>query len=335
MIKELKKVDGIPIYEVYIKNSKGLKAKIITWGATLAELWVPDAQGRLRNVVLGFSSVDEYLTQSLYAGVIVGRIAGRVSSPDLIIHGKSHRISQNHFTGHLHGGVKTMTYQPWILKASTMDSVTLSYRSPHGEEGYPGELSIDVIYTLTESQGIRIEYSATTTDSTPVSLTNHSYFNLAGEGTILDHSLQINASHYFVPDESFFHHGSRLALAGKPQDLSQLTLLRHFVQGIYQEHGDLYDLGKKQSIPRKVAEVYEPTSKIKMEVHTTEPTVQFYAGKFIPDSLKGSHDKPYGSFSGFCLECQGYPEGLRFPEWGSILLNPHEVYQQITEYRFK
>lgn len=324
--------------EVWLTSSTGAKARFFNYGATLAELHIPTKKNQLIDVILGFDSLDEYINQKLSAGVIVGRIAGRLRESQFEIDRKIYHLRANDGKNLLHGGKNSMSYQFWEIIHFESDihhpSVTFGYYSFDGEEGFPGNVCIQVTYRLTPQNALEIEYQASTDQPTPLSFTSHPYFNLNGEGDILGHTLKINADQYFTTDSSLYHYGKKELVIHQSADFQKNTLLKDRVRELYQEHGDLYWLGPKQSDLREVAELTSDASGLTMKAWSTESCLQFYTGRYIPEGTIGKKKRVYSSFSGLCLECQGYPEAIRYPEYGSIILTPSENYYQKTVYRF-
>jgi aldose 1-epimerase len=322
-----------------LRNRSGLMMKVLNLGALIAELHVPDQKGKLADVVLGFSKDEQYLSEHPFFGVIAGRVAGRISGGKFSLAGVNYALELNDPPNHLHGGSQALDKQLWEMDAPEESddgaSVRLRYLSRDGDQGYPGNLSIEVTYTLTDENELVIDYHATTDQATPVSLTNHAYFNLAGEGsgTIEGHVLMINADHYAPTDDAMTLLG-QVAPVGK-NDLRLGKRLSAVIPLLHKRHGDNYFVQQGPSDePVHVARLTDPASGRQMDVLTTEPCLQFYTGVSLDGSLIGKSGVPYGPHAGLCLECQRYPDGVNHPERGDIILVPGNAYRQRTVYRF-
>jgi aldose 1-epimerase len=327
---------GETVEEFALTNPHGLTLKLITHGATINELHVPDRHGATADVVLGFSDLAGYLGSHPYFGCIAGRVSGRITGGKFSLDGRSHQLLVNDPPNHLHGGAVGFDKRLW--RAQVLDNdVKLTYRSPHGEEGYPGNVDVSVTYSLTDESEVIIRYEAVADQPTPLSLTNHSYFNLAGEGsgTIENHLLQISSSEIAQTDEQMTLLGARSPVAGRPNDFNQSRRLADAIPGLLNSHGDNYLLAHpaRKSLDR-VARLEDPASGRVMEVLTTEDCLQLYTGASLNGALIGKSGRPYPKFGGLCLECQGYPDGANHPELGDIILRPGEIYRQTTLYRF-
>jgi aldose 1-epimerase len=328
--------DGRTVEAHRISNSRGMSATVITWGGILTSLCVPDRDGRLADVVLGFDSLAPYLAGHPFFGAITGRIAGRLPGGKLNINGTTYQLPLNDGNNHLHGGVTGLDKRLWRAEAGT-DSVTLRYLSPDGEEGYPGNLDIAVTYTLTEKNELIIATEATTDQITPLSLTHHSYFNLAGEGvgTIENHELQVHADFAFELDDALTPLGRSIPVAGRAGDFRQPRRVGDAIPGLLQCHGDLYQ------VPRRadgeliaIARVTEPGSGRVLEALTTEACMQLYTSSHFTEPLVGKSGRAYARFSGLCLECEGYPDAVNTPGFGDILVRPGKPQRHTTVYAF-
>ena len=327
---------GEEVHEIALRNAHGFEAKIITLGAIVRQLLVPTEKMGTVDVVLGFSNLADYEAGHPCFGTVNGRIAGRVTGGTFTIEGVTYDLVKNDPPNHLHGGMNGMEGKVWTIKALSEQSVTLSYVSPDGESGYPGEVTIDVCYTVTEENTLRIEYAATTTKTTPLCLTNHSYFNLNGEGSglILDHDIQIFANEYAPTDEYMTLLGKKESLDGKPNDFREPTNLGGAIPQIFANHGDNYFFDNPARELKKVALLFSKKSGCTMEVFSDQQSLQFYTSKSLDSTNIGKSGKAYPPFSAVCLECQGYPDGVNTPEIEDILLRPGKKYSQKTEYRF-
>jgi len=333
--------DGTPVEQYVLTNGK-ITAKVITYGAILSELIVPDRDGKLGDVVLGFSSLDGYLAGHPYFGTTTGRVANRVAKAKFTLDGKEYNLAVNNGPNSLHGGLKGFDKKVWKAEeVSSADgpAVRLTYVSPDGEEGYPGNLTVSVTYTVTNDQGLRIDYKATTDKATPVNLTNHSYFNLAGpaSGNILGHHLMLAADSYTPGDSTFIPTGEIKSVKGTPLDFTAGKAIGSQIGEIPGEPGG-YDhnfvLRAADKSPAPAAIVTDPTSGRVMEMFTTEPGVQFYTANFLDGSLKGKDGVVYNKHQAFCLEAQHFPDSINQPKFPSSVLRPGETYTQTTIYKF-
>jgi aldose 1-epimerase len=332
--------DGTPVELFTLTNGK-ITAKVMTYGAILTELSVPDRAGKPGDVVLGFDTLEGYLAGHPYFGATVGRVANRIGGAKFTLDGKDHKLAANNGPNTLHGGLKAFDKVVWKAQAGEGTQgphVTFSYRSPDGEEGFPGNLDVAVTYTLIDHD-LKIDYKATTDKATPVVLTNHSYFNLAGpaSGSILDEEIQINAKHYTPGDEGMIPTGSIAPVKGTPLDFTTSTVIgKRFDQlkaePIGYDHNFVLDADAR--LPNVAARVYDPKSGRVMEVLTTEPAVQFYTGNFLDGSNKGKGGTVYKKNQALCLEAQHYPDSIHHDNFPSTILRPGQTYTQTTIYRF-
>ncbi len=318
------------------ESGSGMSAAVLTYGGIVQSLSVPGTGGAVSDVVLGFGDLDCYLGGHPFFGAITGRVAGRISGARFSIGGREYRLAANNGSNHLHGGVKGLDKRLWRAETGG-DALTLRYRSPDGEEGYPGNADFTVTYRLTPRNELVIESEAVVDQPTPVSLTNHSYFNLAGEGTgtVEDHVVQISADECVPTDDVLTLGGRRESVDGKSDDFREPRRLGDVLPGIHLQHGVNYLL--RRGIPgqlREVARVWEPCSMREMVVETDEDCLQFYTGVFLDGSFTGKSGTAYGRHAGLCLECQGYPDGLAHPELGAILTEPGCPRRRKTVYRF-
>jgi aldose 1-epimerase len=333
--------DGRTVKRYTLKNRNGVIAKVMEYGAILTELWVPDKNGRSATVVCGFDNLDQYLQGHPFFGATTGRYANRIANGRFTLQGKEYKLATNNGPNHLHGGLKGFDKQLWRsepLTAKTgQQSVRFSYTSKDGEEGYPGNLSVTVIYTLTDQNEIQIDYSATTDKATVVNLTNHSYFNLAGSGDILDHIVQINADCYTAVNDQLIPTGELAAIAGTSLDFQKATAIGERIDKLKPVPGG-YDhnfvLKRESNALELVASVAEPKSGRKLEVLTTEPGMQLYTGNFLDGKLKGINGITYNKHSALCLETQHFPDSPNHPKFPSTTLLPGELLTSTTVYRF-
>ncbi|MDA1275439.1 MAG: galactose mutarotase [Verrucomicrobia bacterium] len=327
-----------------LTNPNGLIAKIATYGAILTELHIPDRQGNVADVVLGFDNLDSYLKGHPHFGCTTGRVANRIAKGKFSLNGKEFSLAINNGPNHLHGGLQGIDKRVW--NATTVDSVSgeavqLRYFSPDGEEGYPGNLNLQVTYILTAKNELQIDYYATCDQPTPINLTNHSYFNLAGaaEGTILDHELLLNAAFFTPVDETSIPTGEILTVAGYIMDFTQSKQIGSDFGKIQGSPGGYdHNFVVNKSFPGELAlaaRVRDPKSGRTMEVFTTEPGVQLYTANYLDGSLTGKEGRTYSKNSAFCLECQHFPDSVNQPHFPTVILNPGREYRQTTIHRFK
>ncbi len=338
-----KTVEGVGVDIYTLKNSHGMMARIMTYGATLTALHVPDRNGKLADVTLGFDNLEAYLKGHPFFGSTAGRVANRIAKGRFTLNNKTYTLAVNNGPNHLHGGVKGFDKRVWNASTRVSDaevSVDLTYRSPDGEEGYPGNLDVKVSYTLTDKDELRIDYEAKTDADTPVNLTNHSYFNLAGPigETMLGHELQIDADQYTPVDATSIPIGENKAVKGTVMDFTKPTVIGARINDVGGDPGGYdhnYVLNKPASGALTLAaRVYEPKSGRVMEVLTTEPGVQLYTGNYLDGSLRGKSGQSYVKRYGFCLECQHYPDSINQPKFPSVVLKPGRTYRQTTVHRF-
>ncbi|WP_020531980.1 aldose epimerase family protein [Flexithrix dorotheae] len=327
-----------------ISNGSGMEVKVINYGGIITSIKVPDKNGNFDDVVLGFDKMEDYLGEHPYFGALIGRYGNRIAKGIFQIDGKIYQLAQNNNANHLHGGIKGFDKVYWdILKRKTDDGqqIILQYESRDMEEGYPGDLSIIVKYTVTEDNQLKIEYKASTTKKTIVNLTNHSYFNLEGksQNTILDHKLTLNANEFSPIDISLIPNGILQNVAGTPFDFTREKSIGKdiLLEDEQLKFGGGYDhnfvLNKDKELSL-AARVFEPTSGRIMEVFTTEPGIQFYSGNFLDGTLKGKDRIAYQYRSGFCLETQHFPNSPNQPNFPTTILHPEEIYESTTIYKF-
>lgn len=322
-----------------LNGSAGASLEFMTYGGIVTSIMMPDREGQLADVVLGFDSLEPYLAGHPFFGAITGRVAGRIPGGRFTVGGKTYDLVKNDGPNHLHGGLRGLDKRIWkaepVVRADGADSVRLTYHSPDGEEGYPGALDIAITYTLSNKNVFTIESEVTSDRLTPVSLTNHSYFNLAGEGSgeIFGHELTIFSDKVILVDEVLTPIGQAGMVAGTAADFSSSRLLRDAIPHLFQRHGDCYVL-PGGDVPCLVARFCDPASGRALSVSTNESCLQTYTAAFLECSHPGKSGRPYRPFAGFCLECEGYPAGLDFPEYGSILVEPGIPQRRSTHYAF-
>ena len=332
--------------EIYtLTNSKSLEAKITNYGAIVVSLKVPDQKGDFADVVLGYDTLAGYENDKFYFGGIVGRYANRIAEGKFSLDGREYALAKNNGANHLHGGVKNFETVVWQAKPSANKngaSLELTYLSRNGEENYPGNLSVKVVYTLTENNELKIEYSANSDQDTIINLTNHSYFNLkgAGSGTIADHVLQINADRFTpVKDSGAIPTGELKSVKNTPFDFTAPTKIGARINdendqlqfGLGYDHN--FVLNKSGNSLTTAATVYEPTSGRVLAVSTTEPGIQFYSGNFL-DDVHGKNGKIYNKRDAFCLETQHFPDSPNQPAFPSTTLKKGQKFASETIYKF-
>lgn len=328
-----------------LTNRRGAEIKITNYGGIVTSFKVPDRTGKLDDVVLGFDNLEAYLKGHPYFGAIIGRYGNRIAKGRFTLNGVEYKLAVNNGENHLHGGLVGFDKVVWQAKSRKVaggSALELSYISKDGEEGYPGSLSVKVIYTLTNANELKIDYSATTDKDTVINLTHHSYFNLAGQGNgdILKHSLMINASRFTPTDAGSIPTGELRNVRGTPFDFTHSTAIGARINQDYEQlnFGKGYDhnfvLNGKMGVLRKVAIVTEPTSGRVMEVWTTEPGIQFYTGNFLDGTLTGIDGKVYQQRYGFCLETQHYPDSPNQTRFPTTVLRKGGRYRSSTIYRF-
>jgi aldose 1-epimerase len=341
-------VDGEPVDLYNLTNANGMSVAIMTYGGIVQEINVPDQNGQFANVALGFNTVQEYVDGSPYFGCITGRYANRIARGTFMLEGKRYFLALNNGSNALHGGVKGFDKVIWAAEEVPADdgvAIKLSRVSPDGEEGYPGNLSVEVTYTLTNDNALQIDYLATTDAPTVINLTNHTYFNLAGAGTgsIYDHELQINAANYTPTDETAIPTGEIAPVDGTAFDFTTPHTIGERIRNgndpqIVIGHGYDHNYVLDRPSPDDTtsilaATVTEPVSGRTMEVWTTEPGIQFYSGNFLDGTLKGPAGV-YRQGDGFALETQHYPDSPNQPDWPTTTLMPGDQYVTQTIYKF-
>jgi aldose 1-epimerase len=341
-----KTADGTPVEIYTLTNAHGMEAQIMTYGGIVVSLKTPDRNGRMADVVLGYDTLDGYLKDNgPYMGALIGRYGNRIANGKFTLNGVEYTLAKNNGENHLHGGLKGFDKVVW--KATPLRGgrgLRLTYLSKDGEEGYPGNLSVTVTYSLTNNNELRIDYAATTDKDTVLNLTHHSYFNLAGAGTgdILGHEVFINADRFVpVADSGAIPTGELRSVKGTPMDFTKpMAVGARITQPDEQlNFGRGYDhtwvLNKTRArTPSLAARVYEAKSGRVMEVYTTEPGVQFYTGNFLDGTITGKGGKVYNQRYGLCLEAQHYPDSPNQPKFPSTVLRPGQRYTQTTIYKF-
>lgn len=335
--------ENIDLYT--LRNIHGVEAKITNYGGIVVSLKVPDRNGKFDDVVLGFKDLADYLKPGPYFGALIGRYGNRIAKGRFTLNGVEYKLAVNNGENHLHGGIKGFDKVIWAgneLKMKTGPALVLDYISNDGEEGYPGNLNVRVIYTLTNNNELKIEYSATTDKDTVINLTHHSYFNLAGEGNgdILNTRVTINADRFVPTDAGSIPLGELRRVAGTPFDFLKAHAIGERINQDEEQikFGSGYDhtwvINGRPGVMRLAATAYESTSGRLMQVWTTEPGMQFYTGNFLDGTLTGKAGKLYPRRSGFCFETQHYPDSPNQPSFPTTTLKKGTTYKSTTIYRF-
>lgn len=337
-------VDGKNVFLYALKNKNGLEARITNYGGIVVALMVPDRQGNFADIVLGYDSLASYVKATPYFGALIGRYGNRIGKAGFTLNRTEFRLAANDGANSLHGGLKGFDKVVWDADSTgTGATLTLRYMSRDGEEGYPGNLNVTVLYALTDSNQLRIDYTATTDRPTVLNLTHHSYFNLhgAGNGDILDHELFINAGRYTPIDAELIPTGEVRSVEGTPMDFRTPVAIgaRINVEFDQLRYGKGYDhnwvisrYGVGQALAARLADA---KSGRVVEVWTTEPGIQFYSGNFLNGSNMGKGESPYQYRTGLCLETQHFPDSPNKPEFPSTVLNPGDTYRSTTVYLFR
>jgi len=338
-------LDGRAVDLYTLSNASGMEVAITPYGATIVSIRVPDRDGRIADVVLGFESLNGYLGKQPYFGATIGRFANRISRGRLVLDGVEYRLTRNEGENHLHGGSRGFDKVLWDVTSVTggkEPALALHYLSRDGEEGYPGNLDVTVTYKLTEANELKIDYRATTDKPTVVNLTNHSYFNLAGEGSgdVLEHRLMIDGDRISPVVKGHIPTGEIRGVRGTPFDFTRPFAIGDRIDAddelinLASGYGMNWALNKRGDEMSLAARVFEPVSGRVMEVFTTEPAVQFYSANRLDGTITGKAGKPYGCRHAFCIEPQHYPDSPNRPEFPSTVLRPGEQYHHETVYKF-
>ncbi|PNR87429.1 aldose 1-epimerase [Petrotoga sp. 9T1HF07.CasAA.8.2] len=336
--------EGIPVTLFTLRNENGITVQVTNYGATLVSLYLPDKKGELEDIILGFDTVSDYEKpnpQNPFFGATIGRHANRIKNGQFSLEGKNYTLAQNNNSNHLHGGIKGFQKQIFqALAFTTVEGPSVRFKrlSHDGEEGYPGNLLVSVTYTLTNDNELKISYTATTDKTTIINLTNHSYFNLAGEGrgNIFDHQLELFANHYTPVDETLIPTGEIKSVKDTPFDFTVPKILREVLKDLKDSPLEGIDhnfvLNKENSKISLAVRLVEPTSGRVMKIYTTEPGIQVYTGNFV--DTYGKEGKHYGKYSGIALETQHFPNSPNQKNFPSTILRPSEVYSSTTIYKF-
>ncbi|MBD8387950.1 aldose epimerase family protein [Dysgonomonas sp. BGC7] len=337
------KVDGKEVKMYILSNSKGAEATIINYGAKIVSLSIPDKTGKLTDVVLGHNNLAEYLnSEEPYFGAVCGRTGNRIAKGQFSLDGITYKLAINNGPNNLHGGLKGFNAVVWDAVQTDNQTIELTYLSKDGEEGFPGNLSVKITYKLTDDNSLDITYEATTDKATILNLTNHSYFNLSGEGdsSVNDHILTIQASHYLPTDDTAIPYGKPEPVKGTPFDFTTSHTIGERIDNDFEQlhFGKGYDhtfvLDKKDGEMALAVECYSPKSGIEMKIYTTEPGVQVYTGNWMSGNFEGKHGHRYPARAAVCFETQHFPDSINKPEYPSVILRPGEVFKSKTSHQF-
>jgi len=337
-------VDGKPVELYTLKNKKGAIAKIMTYGGIVQSLQVPDKDGKLVDVTLGYDKLDSYVSNSPYFGALIGRYGNRIGAGKFTLNGTTYTLATNNGVNHLHGGLKGFDKRVWKAEPLHRDNgpaLRLTYHSPDGEEGYPGNLDVVAVYSLTDNNELKVSFNAKTDKDTVVNLTHHSYFNLSGGGTILDHYVYINADKTTPVDSGLITTGEMKPVDGTPFDFRKTSTIGERIDNPDKvlQYGPGYDHNwvinqKKPGEITLQARVTSPKTGITMEVLSDEPCLQFYAGNFLDGTITGKGGQVYQRRNGFCMEPQHAPDSPNKPNWPSMVLKPGQRFHNTIIYKF-
>ncbi|MCH9653137.1 MAG: galactose mutarotase [Planctomycetes bacterium] len=326
--------DGQEIDQFLLSNDKGMSVNIINFGAIVTALYLPDRAGKSENITLGFNSLAEYEKKGPYFGAICGRYANRIAEGKFSLDGKEYQLAQNNPPSHLHGGEQGFDKKVWaaeIFSEKDEVGVRLNYVSPDGEEGYPGKLTLRVAYSLNNDNEFKIDYTATCDQATPINVTNHCYWNLAGTGDVLDHELVLNCDRYLPVSGHAIPTGELAAVKETPMDFTSAHKIGERIAQVEGGYDHCWVVNSAEKQPALCARVKDPQSGRIMEISTTEPGVQFYTGNFLDGTEASGGYKKHG---GFCLETQHFPNSPNQPEFPNTILKPGKVYEQTTIHKF-
>jgi aldose 1-epimerase len=335
--------EGVEVSLFTLRNAHGAEARISNYGGIVVSMKVPDRNGKLGDVVLGYDTLDGYLKETPYFGALIGRYGNRIARGRFTLDGQVYTLATNNYPNALHGGVKgfdKVVWQPTIVASPDGPSLKLTYVSKDGEEGYPGNLSVTVVYTLLEDDALRVDYTATTDKETVVNLTQHSYFNLAGKGDILGHVVMMPAEKFTPVDSTLIPTGELRPVAGTPFDFRTPTAIGARINQDDEQlkFGKGYDhnwvFNKQTGELTQMARVYEPTTGRVLEVYSTEPGLQFYSGNFLDGTITGKGGWVYQFRNAFCMEPQHFPDSPNKPEFPTVVLKPGQTYKNLIIYKF-
>jgi aldose 1-epimerase len=327
--------DGTAVEKYILATTRGITAELLTYGGILRSLTMPDRRGRTADVTLGFDDLESYATRSPYFGALLGRCANRIAGGTFVIEGTRYRLACNNGPNHLHGGLKGFDKAVWKARPfqkADVAGLALSYVSRDGEEGYPGNLRVEVTVSLSEGGELAFQFSARTDRPTPVNLSQHSYWNLAGSGTILDHELELNCPFYLPVDPTLIPTGEVLAVAGTPMDFTRSKPVGRDIGKVPGGYDHCWAGAGAEHAFRHLATLHEPSGGRGLEVWTTLPGLQFYTGNFL-DGVVGAGGAVYNRHSGLCLEAEYFPDAVNRPHFPDCLLEPGRTCNHRIEYR--
>ncbi|WP_205678640.1 aldose epimerase family protein [Aquisphaera insulae] len=333
--------DGTPV-DLYVLKNGQITVKVTNYGGIITEISTPDRNGKLGDIALGFENLEGYLGKHPFFGATVGRVANRIAKGTFTLNGQDYKLAINNGPNALHGGLKGFDKKVWKAEEVKTDdgpSVRMSYRSADGEEGYPGNLDVTVQFTVTADNGLKIDYTATTDRATPINLSNHSYFNLAGRSTesILDHDVQLIADRYTPVDDTLIPTGEIAEVAGTPLDFRKAKPIGQDIKGIKADpvgYDHNFVLNSRDRSLALGARVHDPKTGRILEMFTTQPGVQFYTGNFLDGTVVGKDGIAYRQYAGFCLESQHYPDSIHHPNFPSAVLEPGQAFRETTVFKF-
>ncbi len=332
--------EGADVTQYILTNKQGSQCRVIDFGAILTNFFVPDKDGKLGDIVLGFDDAKQYQNAGPFMGCIAGRFANRIANGRFTIDGDSYAVTLNQGTNTLHGGFKGLAKRMWTADTGmTPDgpTVRLTILDPDGAEGFPGNLKVTVLYTLTNDNWLKVQYQATTDKATPINLTHHSYFNLGGDGKndVLGYVAKLYASHYLPVDASLIPTGEIAPVAGTPFDFTKAKLIGRDLKtlpGAIPGYDHAMVLDSSNGSLAQAASVYDPASGRQLDCFTTEPAMHFFTGNNLT-GVVGKSGQLYAPYRAFCLETQHYPDSPNHPNFPSTILRPHDAYSQLTEFR--
>jgi len=326
------------VFQYTLTNKSGMVVKILNYGGTVTDIITPDKNGKMGDVVLGYDSLEGYLqTGNPYFGCLVGRYGNRIANAKFTLDGKEYTLAVNNAPNTLHGGLKGFDKVIWTVKSIDDSNLSLSYLSKDGEEGYPGNLSVDVIYSLSDDNGLKIDYTAVTDRATPLNLTNHCYFNLSAgaDSTILDHELMLKADKYTPVDATLIPTGKIDDVKGTPMDFTTSKKVGKDIANVTGGYDHNWVINRSGNDLELIGSVYHAGSGRYMEVFTTQPGIQFYTGNFLDGTLKNTRDgMKYVKHAALCLETQHFPDSPNQPSFPNTILKPGEIYHHTTVYKF-
>jgi aldose 1-epimerase len=336
-------IDGKNVKMYVLTNNKGAEATIINYGAKIVSLCVPDKDGKLTDVVLGHNNLNEYLSsEEPYFGAVCGRTGNRIAKGKFTLDGVTYQLAVNNGPNSLHGGLKGFNAVVWDAKQPDSRTLELTYLAKDGEEGFPGNLNVKLIYKLTDDNSFDIDYEAATDKATIINLTNHSYFNLSGEGdpSVYDHMLVMYASDFLPTDDTAIPYGKPEAVKGTPFDFTTPHAIGERIEADVEQlrFGNGYDhtmiLDKKEGELAPAVECYSPKTGIRMNISTTEPGVQIYTGNWMTGNFGGKHGHRYPMRAAVCFETQHFPDSINKPGYPSVVLRPGETFKSKTVHKF-